>query len=271
MVFPRNDDAYNRLLSEFQQTNDSSFAHESLASSYLALPGLRGFWPMSALGASGEALDIGGLGGHLTNVNTVLSLASPQPATYFQTANSEALYIADASAYDIIGTEAYVHADYRGLTIGAWVYFDAIGQTHGFIGKYSVAAGNHSYLLHVTAANKPKMHVSTDGTAIVFAEHTTSIVANQWCFIVGRYDPSTEVKVWLNDVAVVETTSVPATIFNGNASFVVGAYGTGPATFSAYMEGKVSMAFLCAAYLPDHTIRRLYYRTRPAFQNRSQW
>lgn len=273
MAFPRNDEAYNRMLSEFQQTNDSSFAHESLASSYLALPGLRGFWPMSALGADGEALDLGGLNGHLTNVNTALTLALPQPAVHFQTANSEALYIdtSQITTFDILGTEAYVDAAYRGLTLGAWIYFDAIGQTHGFMGKWSTIAGNFSYLLHVTAANEPEMHVSTDGTATIGVTHTTAVVANQWNFIVGRFDPSTEVKVWLNDVAVVETTSVPASLFNGNASFTVGAYGTGPGTFAAYMEGKVSMAFLCAAYLPDHTVRRLYYRTRPAYQNREQW
>ncbi|GAG12488.1 unnamed protein product, partial [marine sediment metagenome] len=41
-----------------------------IISSYLALPGLRGFWPMSSVGVIagifGEAIDLQGLGNHLT-------------------------------------------------------------------------------------------------------------------------------------------------------------------------------------------------------------
>lgn len=268
----RSDQVVKQLDSEFQRSYDSSFAWESLCSSYLALPVLRGFWPMSSIGGSGQAMETGsGANRLLTNVNTALALAWPQPAMYFQTGNSEYLYAVDASPYDILGTEAYVHTSYQGLTIGAWVYFDAIGQDHGLIGKWSVAAGNRSYLLYVSSGNIFTFLVSVNGTDIIQVTHTTTAAADQWYFVVGRYDPSTEVKIWVNDIAVINTTSIPAALHNGNADFQIGAYGTNGVSVDDYMEGKVSCGFLCAAMLPDNIIRRLYYRTRPAFQNKDEW
>ena len=271
MLYPRNDQMVSSLESEFQKSNDSSFAHESLISSYLALPGLRGFWPMSGISSIGTIYDMGGGDLHLLNVNTVPVIGWPMPAAFFQTSLSEVLYAADVAAFDIIGNEAHIYANWQGLTIGAWVKIDAVDIAQSIDGKFSTAAGNRSYLLHIDSSNYPQFYVSGDGTATSYIEREVELVADRWYFMVGRFDPSTEVKLWVDDVSVANTTSIPATIFNGTASFTVGANGTGPATFGNYFGGKISCAFLCTARIDDSTIRRLYYRTRAAFQNRSQW
>ena len=266
----RNDQTVQQLASEFQKTDDSSFAHESLISSYLALPGLIAFYPMSVATLSGSVIDLGGNDLFLTNLNTVEILAQEKPVALFQTANFEVLYSNQAS-FDIRGNEAYIGSSYRGLTMGAWVYFNDTGQTHSIMGKWSTVAGNRSYLLHCTASNKLRMLVCGDGTNFDFVEYPTSITAQKWHFIVGRFDPSTEVKIWVNDDSEIEVASIPATLHDGTASFTVGAEGTSPAPFGAYMEGMVSMGFITATRLSDATIRRLYYRTRPAFQSRADW
>lgn len=274
MVMPRKDAEFSHLRGEFQQKHDGSFAWESMVSAYLALPALRGFWPMSASDESGNIRDFGEVGGglHLTNRNTVLHLATPMPVMDFTSGNSEVLYRADAAAFDIQGNEAFVHSDYRGLTMGAWVQFDAVDQNSTLMGKWDTAANQRSYIIYLNGStSKISFYWSTNGTLQPNVEYDTALVAGRWYFVCGRFDPSTEAKIWVNDNFNVDTTSIPATLFNGTASFAIGAYGTQPATWLDYMDGRVSMAFLCAAYLPDHTVRRLYYRTRALFQTRETW
>lgn len=272
MVVPRKDAEFTRLQSEFQATHDSSFAWESAISAYLALPALRGFWPMSVTNQNGTVSDLSTLDLHLTNRNTVMQHALPQPVMDFTSGNSEVLYRADETALDIQGNEAYVHSDYQGLTMGAWVQFDAVDQNSTLMGKWDTAANQRSYIIYLNGStSKISFYWSTNGTLQPNVEYDTALVAGRWYFVCGRFDPSTEAKIWVNDNFNVDTTSIPATLFNGTASFAIGAYGTQPAAWLDYMDGRVSMAFLCSAYLPDHTVRRLYYRTRPLFQTREAY
>ena len=54
----RNDELVDILSADFQPRNEPNFAWKSCVSSVLALPGLRAFYPMSAVGAAGEAQDV---------------------------------------------------------------------------------------------------------------------------------------------------------------------------------------------------------------------
>jgi hypothetical protein len=192
------------------------------------------------------------------------------PAVDINSGSSELLYRADEADFDILGNESFIHSDYRGLTIGAWAYFDAVAQHSGIAGKWT--SGQKSYLLHMNNVGQAEMYVSNDGAAQIYATYSAAaLVTGRWYFLCGRFDPSTEIKIWVNDNSNIKTVNVPATLFNGTASFAVGAWGTQPATWTSFMDGRVSMVFLCAAYLPDHTVRRLYYRTRPLFQTREAY
>jgi hypothetical protein len=55
----------------FQLSYDRKFALSTAISAHLALPGIRGFWPMSGVGTVGLALDMTGLGNHLVRTNDV--------------------------------------------------------------------------------------------------------------------------------------------------------------------------------------------------------
>jgi len=57
----------------FQKRNEPNFSQESVSSMLLALPALRGCWPMSSVryASTSRATDISGQDNHLTSVNTV--------------------------------------------------------------------------------------------------------------------------------------------------------------------------------------------------------
>jgi hypothetical protein len=189
------------------------------------------------------------------------------PLVYLTAASSQRLYRSDEAALDIIGTEAYVASGWRGLTMGAWVHPVSSPTDMHVMGKWLVAGSQRSYNLRTNASAQPAVYISTDGSSSAIQAHTTALAADQWDFVCARFDPSTNVTIWLNDSKVENTTGIPATINNSTADFEIGSFNGG----DGYFDGRISLAFLCAAAASDAAIRRLYYRTRPLFQNRSQW
>lgn len=115
---------------DLQKRRESQFAWKSVISQFLALPVLRGFWPMSAVShtAADQARDISGNGNHLTN-NNVSTFGYESTSLIPQVSfNGTTQYLSRADAgggdwADIIGTETYVGAAKRGLTSGGLVLY----------------------------------------------------------------------------------------------------------------------------------------------------
>jgi hypothetical protein len=258
------------LKSEFQATNDGSFAWESMVSALLSMPGLRATWPLSIVGASGQAQELCNAL-HLTNVNTVEFTAyqNSKPCAIFTSANSERLWRADAADFDIIGSEAYVPTAQRGLTLGAWVNRTTVGAAQTVLAKWNTAGNQRSYILQSDTDGAPIFTVSGNGTAELTINHSTACAADEWHFIAGRFRPAgtPDIDVWRNLVYETNSTSIPATLFNSSSDFEIGSNDSG----ANYLNGKVALAFLCVMALPDAAIKRFYYRTRPLYQSRSAW
>lgn len=89
------------------------------------------------------------------------------------------------------------------------------------------------------------------------------LVAREWFFAVGRYKPSLEIAAFVNGEKTVNTTSIPADIYSGAASFLIGAKDEGAA--GSLLHGGASLCFLCASALPDGVINGLYQHTRALF------
>lgn len=87
--------------------------------------------------------------------------------------------------------------------------------------------------------------------------------AGTWFFAVGRFRPSQEIAIFVNGVKVVNTVSIPASLYSGVASFLIGAKDEGAA--ATLLHGGSSLNFLCAANLPDGIINGLYQHTRALF------
>lgn len=229
-----------------------------LISPYLALPGLRGFWPMSSFNESGNAYDMSEQGRILTyNGNPTYNYTGLAPYIDLDGVG-DYLSRADEAGLDIIGTESYVAAAVRGLTLGGWFYVTGAANTY-YMGKAVDGNGPYS-LYHFNGGNAAafKIRDSTDTTTYTV---TTDRTLNVWQFIAGRYDPSTEIKVWVNATTNTNVAAIPAALLNGADDFAIGGLSGG----TSLLTGRASLCFLCAAYVSDAIISSLYQQTRAAF------
>jgi len=114
-----------------------------LISPLLALPGLRGFWPMSSFNEAGNAYDMSEQGRVMTyNGNPLYNYDGVVPYVALD-GIGDFLSRADEAGLDIIGTETYVDGAVHGLTLGGWFYFDnALGSNEKLIAKWDTTAGN---------------------------------------------------------------------------------------------------------------------------------
>lgn len=250
----------------FQSRREASFAWSRAVSEYLALPALRAFWPMSSVDytAANRALDIAGGAYHLTDNNTVeFNYDGLAPYVQITATNTEYLSRVDGGAAnwsDFTGLETFIASGVRGFTTGAWIYLDSLtGSSQAIISKFG-AVGNRSYQLYVTGAGDARFLISVDGTALTTVTGA-SISLNAWHHIVGRFDPSTELAVFVDGIEATNIVAIPASIFDSTADFRIGAN----AVPSDYFDGRISMAFPCAAYLSDAIILSLFEHTKAMF------
>ncbi len=261
----RNAQMVELLKADFQGRWEPNFAWGNALSAFSLLPGLRGFWPMSANNESGFAIDQSGAGRYLTyNGNPVYSWQGLAPNIQFDGAG-DYLSRGDEAGLDITGAETFFPAALNGLTLGGWFYFFnlATGANQGMIGKYNDnGVGERSYMIYLEdASNTLRFIVSADGGAVVQVS-SAAVSAGNWYFVAGRFDPSTELAIFLNGVKVVNGVGVPASLYSGAADFNIGAYSNGA---SGLMAGAASLCFLCAAALPDVIINSLFYQTCSLF------
>jgi hypothetical protein len=259
----RNDELVDGLRAEFQARYEPNFAWKSAVSAFLALPALRAFWPMSSVdyAAASQGRDVAGGAYHLTNNNSA-DFGSDDLAPYVEFDGvNQYLSRADGGAgnwADILGTEAYIVAGQRGLTFGGWFYPKETGTLEYLFTKRG-GGGQRSYWIRFNAADQFVCGISDDGTN---SDNATSAAAavNAWYFVVGRFDPSTLVEVYVNGTWVTQATA-RAAVFDSTAALVIGADGT----VGNYYEGLASLCFVCASDIPDATVFSLFEQTRAMF------
>lgn len=243
----------------YQPLVDIADAERNVHSAFTLLPGLRGFWPMSAIDASGNAMDHSVNGQMLTyNGNGMYDLDNAAPYIALDGAGDYLSHV-DIGLYDILGTESYVNTALRGLTFGGWFYHAGMGDSEAYISKYSVS-GNLSYYLLKNTADKVQFIISSNGTALTSMSLDREILVETWTFAVGRFIPGASQSVFVNSEVGTASTTVTS-IFNSNAPLQVG----NGANNAHYLEGRASLCFLCAAALPSALIGNLYQVSRKLF------
>jgi hypothetical protein len=267
----RNNQMVRLLSSDFQLRYEPNFAWKSAASCYESLTGLRGMWPMSGVyhQAAGRLRDFSACGNHLTA--TGAQGAEPEfgyvnliPYAIFDSSNSEVFYSTDAGAgvwADIIGNEAYM--EYPGLTCMSWVYFidPATGARQSVLSKWDEGGNDRSYLLERQQAGTGRFAVSTNGVAEVVISSTETLTLDTWWFLAGRFEPSANLDLFVNDTIYNNAAGVPATLNDSDANFMLGAI----ADPLYYLEGKESYTCLCASALSDAIILSVFNQTRAMF------
>lgn len=239
----------------------------ALFGQYMSLPGLVGFWPGHFGNGTnlGFLRDIGGQDLHLTrNAAAGFPLTSvlANGAMYINFADGgDYVSHADHTLFDIIGTEGQYISARRGLTMGAWVYFDDAASTEEyFMAKWGGAA-DLSYQIRRTSGGLIRFGITSDGSTGVAQSSTSSVGQAQWAFACGTFEPSTEVSVFLNGDKDSNTTSIPASIFNSSAAFEIGGRNGG----NDGIDGRVALPFLTATHLTDEVILNLFESSRPYF------
>jgi len=235
-----------------------------LVSPFLALPGLRGFWPMSSFNEAGNAYDMSEQGRTLTyNGNPTYNYDGVAPYIDLD-GTGDFLTRGDEAGLDILGTETYVAAAVRGLTLGCWAYFNNVAVAAECImtkGDGLVAAT--AYWLDRGALGNARFIIS-DGAAFQIAGGAIALQQDTWYFLVGRFEPSTEAAIFVNSVQVgSDVAGIPAVLLNVGANFDIGSYNNGTGLL---MTGRVSLAFLCTSLLSEAIISSLFQQTRAAFR-----
>jgi len=224
-----------------------------------AFPALRGCWLMSNFGEAGHVIDRAGQGRTLTNNNVTFCLENFLPYASF---NGTTGYLerADEAGLDILGNESHVEPPIRGLTLGAVVYFEnAASDYEVVLAKGAGAVGDTAYWLDRDDSGYGRFVVG-DGAAFQGPSSTVAVGAQTWVSFIGRFDPSTELALWVDDVKYTDTVGVPATLTNVAEALNIGSYDGGSGYF---MDGRVALAWLCAANVSDAVLMKYYGRLKP--------
>jgi len=252
-----------KTLGELQQQVNELVQPEipiALVSPIMALPGIRGAWPLSSFDDVGDAYDVSGQGRTLTNNNAVgYGYEGVIPYALFSDgAPPEYLSRADEPGLDVSGAEAVVVPGAKGMTVGGLFYFESLGADEQYcIAKY-VATDNGSWRIKIdNAASVVRGWVTNTGVNYSCGLGLT-LTTQTWNFIVLRFTPSTEIKLWVNTLTQKDTTGIPANIDGSACAFTIGADGVG----DYGLDGRASHAFYSACSLSDTIIEAMYYALR---------
>jgi len=265
----QNEQLISLLSARFRLLDNPAHAWGDVFSMYKSLPGLVSFWSCSSTGLaptdvtglfddSGKGLNLGANSVPMIGINEsglLGYIAFDGTDDYF--------FRTDAAAADISGAESVVETAYRGMTIGAWVYFSGgLGPAQQIIGKDGLGA-NRSYILYKSSSDLFTWLVTGNGTTVIEAAHTTPVTTGQWYFVACRFIASTEIRIWVDSAdSVVNTISVPASIFNSTAQLSIAARSVTPDIF---LNGRLSLLWMTKTALPEASIRTLYNFTAPLF------
>lgn len=237
-----------------------------------SLVGLRGFWPGGPSGATGTnaftLADISGHGQHFLDNSEppadFFSPTNPIPYVRFNGIN-EWFSIADSAHWDIRGTETSVGGDWRGLTMLAWARFDNTASASEFILSKRQNTTQLSYWLMRTSTGEARFSISNSGADSFGVSSVATMAAGNWHLVGGRFDPSTESAVFLDGVWTSNTTSIPAAIYNSTSDLFMAGRDDATTPGQGLLDGRIALAFICAADIPDLVINRLWNISRHIF------
>lgn len=241
------------LLDELK-TRERDNGWGSVFGRHLALPNLRGFWPMSSADNTGAMYDMSEQGRTLTWVAPVATGIYNNRVPYSEFNATSNLFRADEAGLSVTGS----------FTIGGWFWVDtSVAASMYFIAKFGTGTPQRSFLLQLLAGGAIRGVVNSSGASAqnVICDTTATILPNTWNHVVMNFTPSTSVIIWVNGVAQTFTTTIPASLFDSTANFRIGA--NDDAGF--VLDGRATLCFLCAAALPDTLLQELYAATRRYF------
>ena len=166
----------------------------------------------------------------------------------------------------ITATETWIPAAQRGITVGCWFKPGALATTQALIAKWKFGVGGYSYLLRQSSGpDSVELRVSDDGSNFDSRQSASFTATGEWHFACGRWIPSSEIKVWLDDNdssnAIARASIYDNTGSTGFPQLTIGAITGG----SWYFTGRIAFPFLVQQALSDSMIRNLFEQSRAMF------
>lgn len=157
-------------------------------------------------------------GYNLTENGTPTYVAAKVANGWLKDAANEFLSLADNAAFEP-GAGAWSVAFWVKLT-DATPAADA-----GLVGKYNFISNQRSWVVNQKTDGQTRVVVSSNGAVTTLLSTTDARSDATWYHVVAVYVPSTSLKIYINgSLNNTNTTSIPASIHNSNASFKIGAW-----------------------------------------------
>lgn len=134
--------------------------------------------------------------------------------------SSQRATVADAVGLRITGA----------FTIEVWVKFSSAQVNKGICGKYDTATANRAWVLYTAndgSGQKIQFTAQTSGGS--FNTNAVATTANNlddgaWHHVVGVFNPSTILRIYVDGVAGANASIIPASIFASTATLEIAAY-----------------------------------------------
>jgi hypothetical protein len=228
---------------------------------HLAIPSLRGFWPMSGASEGASTFNlIGWPPRTLTNNGYALGMTgSLLPYVTLSAASSQYLYRADEAG--LRGSNAY-----GGWTWGGWFKFASFpgaGLTMGLMGKDGGALASCEYGLRLSESGGTYylLSVISNGAAYLSSPgFTTGYAIGTWHHIIGRWISATSLDIFLDGVKQSNVAGLPVNLLGAGANFEIGALAG-----ASFINGATTFGFLAGYPLSDAHIGWLHAITAPLF------
>jgi hypothetical protein len=167
----------------------------------------------------------------------------------FDSANNEYIDCGNDSSLQITGA----------MTVSYWFKGQGGSGTVGGFGKLG-GGSNRGFCLGMVSSGDITFYIAPTASTLFSVSYTRAVDTN-WHHLVGVYNPSTSVKIYLDGNLVSETLSgVPASQYNGSNNLQIGARGDNSGVFN----GEISNAAIWNSGLTPTQVTTLYNNGSPA-------
>lgn len=275
MSFPNAAELARNLTTYFIRNDDIINRWGNVISSYQNLPGLVGFWPMSAIQPStGYVPNLVPIVSGATNLSLVnnnsIKIQHYNNLIPYADLNGTTQYfsIADNTDLDITGAEDTTRGSWAGvpgLTMICWAWFNAVAPANNqeLMSKFIGAPADLAYAFRRAATTGEASMVISTGAAFVTVTGNTVLPTTTWVHLAVTFDPGNEIAVFLNGAKDgSNVVGIPAALVSSAAPFNIGSFNNGGGNF---FPGRITQPFLGANLLPDSLIAANYEQSRVLF------
>jgi len=213
--------------------------------------GLVSHWKFDETGDTNTAADSAG-----TNNGPLTNFPADESANWVAGQLGNSLEFDGTNDYINLGNPASLQLT-GGMTISAWVYLDDFGSASRVISKNG-SSSNRGWELNMENAvtNQIQFLIAENNSSVKAVYSGAVMPTGTWVHLVGLYEPSVAVRLYINAALIVSNTSgIPATQHNSTENVNIGK----KPNAAIYWDGKLDDIRIYNRALTVQEISQLYY------------